>query len=236
MKVLMLVAGLVMAVVAFVSGAVHLSSMLWLHSTDTTYVVGAADTLLVRNECGNVTVREDPSATTVTATGQSWSTFRTPAVDVGLENGQAVVRGRCNGSWWGVGDGLKLVVSVPSGTDVDVASDSGSVSLESLSGTVAAESSAGSIRGTGLASASVSADSSAGSVHLTFVAPPSQVDAKSSAGSVTVEVPRDGTAYLVSADSSAGSTNVTVATDPDAQRAIAAHSSAGSVRVRYIGD
>jgi hypothetical protein len=236
MKVLMLAAGLVMAVVAFVGGAVNLSSLLWLHSTDNSYVVGAADTLLVRNECGNVTVREDPSATRVTATGQSWSTFRTPAVDVGLENGQAVVRGRCNGSWWGVGHGLKLVVTVPTGTNVDAASDSGSLSLVALSGTVVAESSAGSIRGTALTSASLTAESSAGSVHLTFVGAPSQVDAESSAGSVTVEVPRDGTTYVVSADSSAGSTKVTVATDPEAQRTIAAHSSAGSVAVRYIGD
>ena len=59
------------------------------------------------------------------------------------------------------------------------------------------------------------------------------VDAASSAGSVSVAVPDDGTAYAVNAHSSAGSTHVDIATDPKSKRTIKATSSADGVRVLW---
>jgi DUF4097 and DUF4098 domain-containing protein YvlB len=102
-----------------------------------------------------------------------------------------------------------------------------------LTGVVDLSSSAGSVSATGLRSADVTASSSAGSTKLAFTTPPRQVDASSSAGSVEVVVPRGSDAYLVDAGSSAGSSTVAVRTDPASDRTIRAHSSAGSVQVRY---
>jgi hypothetical protein len=54
---------------------------------------------------------------------------------------------------------------------------------------------------------------------------------RSSAGGVDITVPAGAEAYRVDATSSAGSTDIGVPTDPQADRRIQAHSSAGSVHV-----
>ena len=79
----------------------------------------------------------------------------------------------------------------------------------------------------------MTASSSAGGVHLTFATAPITVDASSSAGSVSVAVPDDGTAYAVDAHSSAATAHVDLATNPKSPNRIKAHSSAGSVRVEW---
>ena len=72
---------------------------------------------------------------------------------------------------------------------------------------------------------------SLGSVTLAFVAPPTDVTARSSAGAVRVEVPDDGTAYRVDAYSSISEASVGVPRDPLSAHRITASSSAGSVTV-----
>jgi hypothetical protein len=126
-----------------------------------------------------------------------------------------------------------VLLVVPPGTEVHARSSAGSVRATGLTGVVELSSSAGSVAATGLGSTDVTASSSAGSTHLAFALPPRRVDASSSAGSVEVVVPRGTAAYLVDAGSSAGSSNVAVRTDPTSDRTIRAHSSAGSVQVRY---
>jgi hypothetical protein len=129
-----------------------------------------------------------------------------------------------------------VLLVVPPGTEVHARSSAASVRATGLTGAVDLSSSAGSVSATGLRSTDVTASSSAGSTTLAFAAPPRQVDASSSAGSVEVVVPRGSAAYLVDAGSSAGSSNVAVRTDPASDRTIRAHSSAGSVTVRYPPD
>jgi DUF4097 and DUF4098 domain-containing protein YvlB len=99
--------------------------------------------------------------------------------------------------------------------------------------TLTMHSSAGAVRGVNLSVPVVDARSSAGSVRLDLAVEPSRVVADSSAGSVTTQVPRGRTAYRIDARTSAGRRTVEVPTDPGSPRSIRAHSSAGSVTVGY---
>jgi hypothetical protein len=94
-------------------------------------------------------------------------------------------------------------------------------------------SSAGAVRGTRLAVPDVEASSDAGSVRLDLTVEPTRVAAGSSAGAVRVGVPAGRTAYVVDARTSAGSRTVDVPADPASDRTIRVRSSAGSVSVGY---
>ena len=179
----------------------------------------------------SVEVREGVGGTTRLDRTITWS-LRTPTVVQRQVGDRLEITSHCpfyvgRGCW-----GHVLLV-VPPGTEVHAHSSAASVRATGLTGAVDLSSSAGSVSGTGLRSTDVSASSSAGSTKLAFATPPRQVDASSSAGSVEVVVPRGSDAYLVHADSSAGSSTVAVRTDPASDRRIRAHSSAGSVHVRY---
>lgn len=179
----------------------------------------------------SVEVREGVGDSTRLDRTITWS-LRTPTV-VQRQVGQRLeITSHCPFSM-GRGCSGHVLVVVPPGTEVHASSSAGSVRATGLSGVVELSSSAGSVSGTGLRSADVTASSSAGSTRLAFVVPPQQVDASSSAGSVEVVVPRGPAAYLVDAGSSAGSSDVAVRTDPASDRTVRAHSSAGSVTVRY---
>jgi len=186
----------------------------------------------VENPCGPIALR--PGAAGVVTTDASVRAgWAAPQVSSQLDGGTVVVDVDC--PVVSLGSHVELVVTVPPGGSVQARSSAGSVSAEGLDSALVLHSSAGSVTGRDLDSASVAADSSAGSVSLTWASrAPSRVEARSSAGSVTVLVPDvAGMAYRVSADSSAGSVDVAVRTDPQAPRSITATSSAGSVRVGY---
>lgn len=114
-----------------------------------------------------------------------------------------------------------------------LSSSAGDVTVRASSGKMNIESSAGDVRAIDIAPSSLVAHSSAGDVRVSLTRPPQLVSADSSAGEVTVTLPRDETSYRVEAESSAGSTNVSVRTDPQATRIIRVSSSAGDVTVRY---
>ena len=179
----------------------------------------------------SVEVREGRGETTRLDRSITWS-LRTPTVVQRQVGDRLEVTSHCPFS---IGRGCSghVLLVVPPGTEVHARSSAGSVRATGLTGVVELSSSAGSVSGTGLRSTEVAASSSAGSTKVAFVAPPRRVDATSSAGSVEVVVPRGSAAYLVDAGSSAGSSNVDVRTDPASDRTIRAHSSAGSVTVRY---
>jgi hypothetical protein len=116
----------------------------------------------------------------------------------------------------------------------ELSSSGGSVTATDVqAATLSMSSSAGSVRGTRLAVPDVEASSDAGSVRLDLTIEPTRVAADSSAGSVRVGVPAGRTAYQVDARSSAGSRTVDVPTDPTGDRTIRVRSSAGSVTVSY---
>jgi DUF4097 and DUF4098 domain-containing protein YvlB len=115
----------------------------------------------------------------------------------------------------------------------DLSSATGSIVVEDASGPLRLDSGAGSIEGTRLTSSTVLASTGAGSVALTFAAPPQLVDADAGAGSVDVELPRDGTTYRVDQVPSDTNIRVAVSTDPSSNRVLRLQSGAGSVSVHY---
>ncbi|HSS09672.1 MAG TPA: DUF4097 family beta strand repeat-containing protein [Acidimicrobiales bacterium] len=121
---------------------------------------------------------------------------------------------------------------MPTTFAVQAHSNAGDVRVAGLDGPLDLSSSAGDVIADSLASTEVRAQSSAGSVDVAFKIEPHHVEARSSAGPVTVIVPPGGAAYRVDAHTSAGSTKVNVRTDPQSDRVIVADSSAGDVTVR----
>lgn len=230
---LVLVLSLILTLLAITSGTATLVSLLWLRSQTTHTQLAAASHLRVRQACGGVTVRQGGAAI-IDLTAKVWKTFDGPKVTTHLSGDTLTIDVHCPSyTVGGISGSSSLTLLVPAGTALDVSSDGGSVHLIGVSGTVVAHSTAGSVTGESLRSVSVTASSSAGGVHLDFAVPPNTVDATSSAASVSVSVPDDGTTYAVDAHTSAGSTHVGIATDPKSTRTIKATSSAGSVRVDW---
>lgn len=187
----------------------------------------------VENACGPITLQPGPAGIVTTEATVRY-VWRSPTVTSRVEGDEVVVRVDC--PTFGLAASVSLVLQVPPDGSVRARSSAGSVQAEGLSSDLDLASSAGSITTTGLTSQTVRADTSAGSVSLSWAgsADPTTVDARSSAGSVTVRVPdRPGVAYAVDADSSAGSVTVSVRTDPGSDRSIRATSSAGAVTVGY---
>lgn len=128
--------------------------------------------------------------------------------------------------------GLGTHVTDVSGA-VEIRSSAGEVELVRVAGRISADVGGGAINGRDLRTTEVTADAAAGSVDLTFAVAPTDVDARSGAGSVIVTIPRGEEAYRVDADAGAGEDVVRVATDPASDRVIRANAGAGSVEVRY---
>jgi DUF4097 and DUF4098 domain-containing protein YvlB len=116
---------------------------------------------------------------------------------------------------------------------VDARSGAGGIDVTDCRGDLNLSSGAGKVRASGLTSASVHAQSGAGGVSLQFVAAPLNVSAASGAGSVDVEVPRDGSSYEVRGESGRGGRRIDVATAPGSTHAMVLNSGAGSTRVHY---
>jgi hypothetical protein len=191
------------------------------------------DAVRVDNSCGPVKVREGGGGVVRTQARVTTRFGTTPRVTSREEGGRVVVSTHCGSPF---GGSVALTVEVPPAAEVKAQSSAGAVQADGLSGALTLSSSAGSVSGVALRSAQVNAQSSAGSVTLRWAgeADPQRVSAESSAGSVSVLLPdRPGTAYRVEADTSAGSTTVDVRTSPTATREVRAHSSAGSVTVSY---
>jgi DUF4097 and DUF4098 domain-containing protein YvlB len=190
-----------------------------------------ATTVSIENECGQISLREGADGV-VRTEARITRLWRAPTVTSGEQGDVARVEVDCP-AFSGT---VQLTIEVPAGVEVEARSAAGGVDADGLSGRLDLRSSAGSVRGENLTSDDVEAQSSAGSVSLRWTddADPQRVDASSSAGSVTVLLPdRENTAYAVDADSSAGTTRVEVRTDPAATRTVRADSSAGSVTVAY---
>lgn len=118
--------------------------------------------------------------------------------------------------------------------DLDVRSENGGITVRgSGRGIVRLRSDNGSVSGTDLRAVEVDAHSDNGRVELSFLEPPTTVEATSSNGDVTVEVPDDGTAYAVDTGSANGSGAAAIRTDPDSTRRIRVASDNGDVLIAY---
>jgi len=225
-------AGLMLAVVAIGTGTSSLISVFWLQTRTTTTSYRAAPSVSIQSDCGSVTVRAGAAPAISVHSFLRWS-FRQPTVTATEEVGTTRLNVAC--PWWsfGAGSTADVTVDVPASTNVAVGNSAGDIRVNGIAGTLSLETSAGSVDAAGLTSARVSAHSSAGDVQLEFRAAPQAVDATSSAGDITVLLPRAGVSYRVNARTSGGATDVRVPTDPAAARTIQADSSAGDVHVVY---
>jgi hypothetical protein len=146
---------------------------------------------------------------------------------------------------------VAYTIRVPSGTVVRAEADAGDVHADRLATTeplvlatsagdvtatdvrapsIVLSSSAGDVEARGLSADRVELTSSAGDVVASLATAAERVLAESSAGDVELLVPNE--VYRLDATSSAGDVDTgDLRTDPDAERAITAHSSAGDVRV-----
>ncbi len=147
--------------------------------------------------------------------------------------------------------GARYELTVPAGVEISGTSSGGSITITGVTGAVTVDSSAGDIvvgdpagplmlatSGGGISvmggrSADVTARSTSAGVSLEFTTSPTRVDAESSFGDVTVQLPRDGAVFAIDASPDNGQPQVSVSTDPTSQRTIRAHASSGDVTIRY---
>jgi len=176
--------------------------------------------------------------------------WQTPSVSERVEGDTLQVDGQCAFSAF-LFCKVSYSLDVPKDVRVELQSGAGSVSVSGLDGAVSAhsgagsvsatdchgeldlEGGAGSIRGVQLRSPRVITKSGAGSVRLQFAVAPTQVDASSGAGSVDIEVPRDGVTYQITGSNGSGSRHVDVATASSADHTMHLQSGAGSTAVHY---
>ncbi|WP_406281650.1 DUF4097 family beta strand repeat-containing protein [Embleya sp. NBC_00896] len=121
-------------------------------------------------------------------------------------------------------------VTVPRGTELDVRTDAGNVTLRDLTGTLNLHTSAGKIDAEGLTSAKVIAQTSAGSIDMTFTKAPTDVDARTNAGRATVRVP-GGQQYATDVSTTVGDSEVKVSRNDQSPHKIKVHTGAGQARL-----
>jgi Putative adhesin len=212
-------------------------------------VNGSVRHVIVGLDAGGMTLHGG-AATSVTGTRTVERNFRAPTFSETLTGDTLTVKSRCP-SFVNSLCSVNYDLNVPADVTVEAKSSGGSLNASDLTGDLTLSSSAGSVSVTGATgrlklsssagsvkvnesrSTEINARSSAGSVKISLLAPPTNVDLSSSAGSTTLELPRTSAAYDVDASSSAGSSTVTVDTSTSSARKIRVRSWAGSVQVSY---
>jgi len=116
---------------------------------------------------------------------------------------------------------------------IGVTTDAGDIRLTGVAGAVRARSDNGDIIGEQLASGQVGALDQAGDISLAFAGVPDAVSAASSAGGVSIEVPRLAGGYRVRATTSKGDRSVSVQQDSRSSDGISVASITGDVAVAY---
>ncbi len=212
-------------------------------------VDGSVRHVIVDLDAGGMTLHGGVT-TSVTGTRTVVRTFRGPTFSETLTGDTLTVKSRCP-SFVNTFCSVSYDLNVPANVTVEAKSSGGSLTASDVAGDLTLSSSAGSVSVTGATgrlklsssaggvkvsesrSTEINARSSAGSVKVSLLAPPTNVDLSSSAGSTTLELPRTSDSYDVDASTSAGSSTVTVDTSTSSARKIRVRSSAGNVRVTY---
>jgi hypothetical protein len=136
---------------------------------------------------------------------------------------------------------VKLTVESSSGNvtvsgvtgGAEVKSSSGDVEMHDVSGPLRLESSSGDLEADGLTATSVTTRSSSGSATLDFTVAPQSVDAKTSSGDLSIQIPSGEESYKVDTKTSSGDESANVKIDPNATRTIQAKTSSGDVSIEY---
>ncbi|WUJ75430.1 DUF4097 domain-containing protein [Kribbella soli] len=136
---------------------------------------------------------------------------------------------------------LKLTVESSSGDvtvsgftgGAEVKSSSGDIEVHDVGGPLRMESSSGDLEADGLTATSVITRSSSGSATLDFTVAPQSVDAKTSSGDLSIQIPSGDESYKVDTKTSSGDESANVKIDPNATRTIQAKTSSGDVTIEY---
>jgi hypothetical protein len=195
-------------------------------------LTGVVTTLDVDTGVGDVTVRTGPAGSAASLiTTRRWA-FVEPTATAIVADGTLRLRGVCMGGLSGLSNcSVDFTVTVPAGTTVRVATDSGDVTVAGATADVEARTTSGDVRLTGTRSAKVAAQTSSGDVRLQFAAVPDDVRARTTAGDVTILLPPGGPAYRVTTRSPAGDHRVDVAQDPTSTHVVDAATSVGDIVV-----
>jgi hypothetical protein len=174
---------------------------------------GRLDQLTVQLSSGDITVVEGPAGQ-VAVTGMLYWTSTKPVIDEYWDKGELNIDQGCPTGLFDQNCSVSIRVAVPPGVPLHLTTGSGDVT------TVAVRSS------------NVQANSGDGDLRLDFAATPTQVNAQTGSGDVTVTVP-PGATYVVAADADNGTPTVEVTRDPGAPRSITAQSGNGDVTIEY---
>ncbi|RAY15766.1 hypothetical protein DPM19_08295 [Actinomadura craniellae] len=114
---------------------------------------------------------------------------------------------------------------------VNITSHSGRIRVSGQAQSMRLNTDSGAIDATGLRVLSVQATTDSGAVRLAFLAPPTNVQARSDSGAVAVRLPDNGVKYRVTAHTDSGGRSITVPQDGDSPRVITASTDSGAVTI-----
>jgi hypothetical protein len=248
---LVIIIGVAIMLVAIAGGVASAAAVISRKTTtDPVKIDGTIRRVVIDLDAGSISLT-GTSESGMSGTRRMEKSFRSPTVSEKLDGDTLTVKATCPSSMFSDFCSVSYQLSVPADVivegqssggrittvgivgDLDLESSAGSVNVTGAKGRLLLSSSAGSVTVKDSRSTDVTAYSSAGSVKVSLLDPPNKVDAESSAGSVTIALPRGNDTYNVDATSSAGSAKVDVDTSASSPRTIRAESSAGSVSVTY---
>lgn len=126
---------------------------------------------------------------------------------------------------------VDLTVEVPGTSAVQVKAEGTSMDAVGVASPLTVEANDGSVTLTRVRSPRVSVDAVHGSVDMLFDSAPDQVNATTSDGSLTVQVPRT-TTYAIDALAAQGSSQIDIPNDPSSSNRLYLRSSYGSITVQ----
>ena len=123
-------------------------------------------------------------------------------------------------------------IVVPRDTELTIRSEIGEVTVTEVTGPLSVTTDVGGLTARNIGSPTVRASSSVGDITLGLVTPPQQIEATTSTGDVTMDVPDDGAGYRVRTDTSVGSVSNELGSTPGADRVIEVSTSVGDITLR----
>lgn len=224
-------------------GLVVVNQLIKSKSTDRVAVSGDVQSIEV-SAPGTVTLTDGQLAVSRT----SKYVFKKPGASAKVDKGVLKLKANCGGVRVG-GCSVAYAIVVPSNisvtvnnsggsvevkgakSDVRAVTKSGSVILNDSYGRIDVQTNEGKVTGTALSSRDVSVKTQTGPIALRFSAAPSNVNADSKGGVVTVQVPKSSTTFNVDASSQSGKTTTDIPRDGSSPFVIKAHSETGAVTV-----